>query len=190
MNGGAGLPSPPPSPAALWSTGAHGTNRRRRSGGTRTRITAAKATAPAGNYGEGQDRQHTERAGQNRSGNAGNGSPQTVSVFLLLWGGVQQPGAAGPAGAAACSCVLANLEWTARANRAKPRGTGPGAASATLNGKTRTAQNDLRSARRKPVHRPDNQLSCDSTGLRIKRRTRKQSLFSRQVSQRGPFFSR
>src|SRR5674476_721566 len=93
-------------------------------------------------------------------------------------------------GAAACSCVLANLEWTARANRAKPRGTGPGAASATLNGKTRTAQNDLRSARRKPVHRPDNQLSCDSTGLRIKRRTRKQSLFSRQVSQRGPFFSR
>jgi hypothetical protein len=61
-------------------------------------------------------------------------------------------------GAAAFSCVLANLEWAARANRAKPRGTGPGAASATLNGKTRTAQNDLRSARRKPVHRPRNQF--------------------------------
>src|ERR1035437_7229679 len=80
-------------------------------------------------------------------------------------------------GAAACSCVLANLEWTARANRAKPRGTGPGAASATLNGKTRTAQNDLRSARRKPVHRPDNQLSCDSTGLRITKKNKKTEPF-------------
>src|ERR1035437_5070196 len=80
-------------------------------------------------------------------------------------------------GAAACSWVRATLEWTARANRAKPRGTGPGAASATLNGKTRTAQNARRSARRKPVQRPDNQLSCDSTGLRITKKNKKTEPF-------------
>src|ERR1035437_8824821 len=103
---------PPPSPAALWSPLAHGATRSRRSGGTRTRITAAKATAPAGNYGEGQDRQHTERAGQNRSGNAGNGSPQTVSVFLLLWRGLQKPVAlvaAGPPPVPVCWPTLNGL---------------------------------------------------------------------------------
>src|ERR1035437_2298936 len=112
MNGGAGLPSPPPSPAALWSTGAHGAPRRRRSGGTRTRITAAKATAPAGNYGEGQDRQHTERAGQDRSGNAANGSPRTVSVFLLFGRGLQNPVAlvaAGPPPVPVCGPTLNGL---------------------------------------------------------------------------------
>src|ERR1019366_7719887 len=59
--------------------------------GRPVRTAAAKATAPAGKQGEGQDRQHTERAGQDRSGNAANGSPQTVSVFLLLWRGLQKP---------------------------------------------------------------------------------------------------
>src|ERR1035437_8928787 len=65
---------PPPSPASLWSRRAHAAIRSKQSGGT-ARTAAAKATAPAGKQGEGQDRQHTERAGQDRSGNAGNGSP-------------------------------------------------------------------------------------------------------------------
>ena len=62
---------PPPSPASLWSRRAHA-GRGRRSGGT-ARTATTNATAPTGNYGEGQDRQHTERAGQDRSDNAGNG---------------------------------------------------------------------------------------------------------------------
>src|ERR1035437_2073060 len=62
---------PPPSPASLWSRRAHAA-RGRRSGGT-ARTATTNATAPTGNYGEGQDRQHTERAGQDRSDNAGNG---------------------------------------------------------------------------------------------------------------------
>src|ERR1039458_9865984 len=130
----------------------------------------------------------TERAAKTGAATPATGFRRLSRVFFFFREGCRNPLLLLPV--PPCSRVLANLEWTARANRAKPRGTGPGAASATLNGKTRTAQNDLRSARRKPVHRPDNQLSCDSTGLRIKRRTRKQSLFSRQVSQRGPFFSR
>src|ERR1035437_5556145 len=66
---------PPPSPASLWSRRAPPAIRNKQSGGT-ARTAAAKATAPAGKQGEGQDRQHTERAGQDRSGNAGNGIPR------------------------------------------------------------------------------------------------------------------
>jgi len=102
---------PPPSPASLWSRRAHAAIRSKQSGGT-ARTAAAKATAPAGKYGEGQDRQHTERAGQDRSGNAGNGSPQTVSVFLLLWRGLQKPVAlvaAGPPPVPVCWPTLNGL---------------------------------------------------------------------------------
>ena len=102
---------PPPSPASLWSRRAHAAIRSKQSGGT-ARTAAAQATAPAGKQGEGQDRQHTERAGQDRSGNAGNGSPQTVSVFLLLWRGLQKPVAlvaAGPPPVPVCWPTLNGL---------------------------------------------------------------------------------
>jgi hypothetical protein len=58
--------------------------------------------------------------------------------------------------------------------------------------RTGMQRNNLRSARRKPVRRPRNQLRCDSTGLKIKeeQKKRKQSLFNRQMSQRGPLFTR
>src|ERR1017187_2512235 len=85
--------------------------RRRRSGGT-ARTAAARQMALAGKYGEGQGRQQTERAGQDRSGNAGNGSPQTVSVFLLLWRGLQKPVAlvaAGPPPVPVCWPTLNGL---------------------------------------------------------------------------------
>src|ERR1035437_1322691 len=113
-NSRAALPGQPPqsrSGAAVGSGGAHGPTRAKGSGGT-ARTAAAKATAPAGNYGESQDRQHTERAGQDRSGNAGNGSPQTVSVFLLLWRGLQKPVAlvaAGPPPVPVCWPTLNGL---------------------------------------------------------------------------------
>ena len=74
---------PPPSPASLWSRRAHAA-RGRRSGGT-ARTATTNATAPTGKYGEGQGHQHTEIAGQDRSGNAGNGSPQTLQS--LFFGG-------------------------------------------------------------------------------------------------------
>jgi hypothetical protein len=58
--------------------------RRRRSGGT-ARTAAARQMALAGKYGEGQGRQHTERAGHDRSDNAGYGVPRVDSgPFLRL----------------------------------------------------------------------------------------------------------